>query len=222
MIFFILKTNLIKVTMQMSVLYAFGSNMTEINDKLSQDLPKLSEWFTENFMILNPAKCHYMCLGKDAVNDILKFCDEKLKSNELETVLGIEIDHKLTFNSHIKTLCSKAAKKLCALRRIANTIDEEKRNLLFNAIIKSQFSYCPLAWMFCSRRSNDLVNNIHERALRAIFDDDTSNFTQLLEKKRESTIHQRNIQALMKEIYKFIINNLLSRPTTVEFGPTRN
>ena len=76
--------------------------------------------------------------------------------------------------------------------------------------------------MFCSRRSNDLVNNIHERALRAIFDDDTSNFTQLLEKKRESTIHQRNIQALMKEIYKFIINNLLSRPTTVEFGPTRN
>ena len=96
MIFFILKTNLIKVTTQMSVLYAFGSNMTEINDKLSQDLTKLSEWFTENFMILNPAKCHYMCLGKDAVNDILKFCDEKLKSNELETVLGIEIDHKLT------------------------------------------------------------------------------------------------------------------------------
>ena len=35
--------------------------------------------------------------------------------------------------------------------------------------------------------------------LRATFDDRTSNFTQHLEKKRESTIHQRNIQALMKE-----------------------
>ena len=34
-----------------------------------------------------------------------------------------------------------------------------------------------------------------------------SNFTQLLEKKREFTIHQQNIQALMKEIYKFT-NNL--------------
>ena len=44
-----------------NVLYAFGSNMTEVKDKLSQDLPKLSEWFTENFMILNPDKCHYMC-----------------------------------------------------------------------------------------------------------------------------------------------------------------
>ena len=60
--------------------------------------------------------------------------------------------------------------------------------------------------MFCSRRSNNFINNIHERALSATIDD-VSNFTQLLEKKRESTIHQQNIQALMKEIYKFT-NNL--------------
>ena len=45
---------------------------------------------------------------------------------------------------------------------------------------------------------NNLINIIHERALSATFDDHTSNFTQLLEKKRESTIHQQNIQALMK------------------------
>ena len=62
-----------------------------------------------------------------------------------------------------------------------------------------------LVWMFCSRRSNNLINDIHERALRATFDDHTSNFAQLLDKKRESTIHQRNIPALMKEIHKFII-----------------
>ena len=183
-----------------NVLYAFGSNMTEVKVKLSQDLPKLSEWFKENFMILNPDKCHYMC-------GILKFCDQELKSSELETVLGIKIDQKLTFNCHVKTLCSKDAKKLSALQRIANIIDEEKRNLLFNAIIKSQFSYYPLVWMFCSRLSNNLINNIHERALTTTFDDHTGNFSQLLEKKRESTNHQQNIQALMKEIYKFT-NNL--------------
>ena len=128
----------------MSILSHSGSNMTEVKDKLSQDLPKLSEWFTENFMILNPYKCHYICLGKDAVNDILKLCDEELKSSEFETVLGVEIDQKLTFNCHVKRLFSKAAKKLSALRRIANIINEEKRKILFNAIIKSIFSYCPL------------------------------------------------------------------------------
>ena len=104
--------------------------MTEVKDKLSQDLPKLSEWFTGNFMILNPDKCHFMCLGKDAVNNILEFCDEELKSSKLETVLGIETDHKLTFESHVKTLCSKAAKKLSTLQRTA-IINEVKRNLLW-------------------------------------------------------------------------------------------
>ena len=74
-----------------NVLYTFGSNITEVKDKLSQNLPKLSEWFTETFMILNPDKCHYMCLRKDTVNDTLKLCDEELKSSELETLLGIEI-----------------------------------------------------------------------------------------------------------------------------------
>ena len=28
-----------------NVLYTFASNMTEVKDKLSQDLPKLSEWY---------------------------------------------------------------------------------------------------------------------------------------------------------------------------------
>ena len=141
-------------------------------------------------MIINTDKCHYMCLGKDAVDNILIFCDEELKSSELETVLGIEIDHKLTFNCHVSTLCRKAVEKLSALQIIAHIIDEEKRNLLFNATIKSQFSYCSLVWMFCSRLSNNLINNIHERDLRATFDDHTSNFTQLLEKEKQSTIHQ--------------------------------
>ena len=88
-----------------NVLYAFGSNMTEAKNKLSQDLPKLSEWFTKNFMIINPDKCHYMYLGKNAVNDILKFCDEELNSNELETVLGVDIDlSKATLKHYVVKL----------------------------------------------------------------------------------------------------------------------
>ena len=33
-------------------------------------------------------------------------------------------------------------------------------------MIKSQFNYCPLVWMFCSRQSNNLINKIHEWSLR--------------------------------------------------------
>ena len=86
----------------------------------------------------------------------------------------------------------------------------QKKNLLFNSIIKSPFSYCPLVWMFCSRRSNSLVNNVLEKALRIVHDDHNSSYSELLKTKNERTIHQQNINVLMKEIYEF--ENDLSPP----------
>ena len=61
--------------------------------------------------------------------------------------------------------------------------------------------------MFCSRRSNSLVNNVHERALRIVSDDHNSSYSELLMTEKEHTIHQQNINVIMKEIYKFE-NNL--------------
>ena len=115
-----------------------------------------------------------MCLGKDSAGDLLRFCGEELVASKLETVFGTQIDNKLNFENHIKSLCNKASQKLGALQTISNMLDTQKKNLLFNSIIKSQFSYCPLIWMFCSRKSNSLVNNVRERALRIVHDDHSS------------------------------------------------
>ena len=71
-------------------------------------------------------------------------------------------------------------------------------------MIKSQFSYCPLIWMFSSRKSNNLINRIHERSIRIVSSDNESNFENLLEKNKEITIHQRNLQILMIEVFKII------------------
>ena len=35
-------------------------------------------------------------------------------------------------------------------------------------MVKSQFNYCPLVWMFRSRQSNNLINKIHERSVRSL------------------------------------------------------
>ena len=45
-----------------------------------------------------------MCLGKDSLSDLLRFCKENLEVSELETVLGKQIDSKLNFENHIKFL----------------------------------------------------------------------------------------------------------------------
>ena len=73
-------------------------------------------------------------------------------------------------------------------------------------MIKSQFNSCPLVWMFCSRKSNNMVNKVQERALRLTYKDNENNFQTLLNENKETSVHQRNLQFLMTEIYK-IKNN---------------
>ena len=73
-------------------------------------------------------------------------------------------------------------------------------------VIMSHFSYCPLVWMFHDRASNNKINKIHERALRIIHKDSTSNFQELLNKSNSVSVHQRNLQLLLTEIYKTVHN----------------
>ena len=63
------------------------------------------------------------------------------------------------------------------------------------------FNYCPLVWMFHSRKLNHRINIKHERALRVTYQDYKSTFLKLLEKDNSVTIHQRNLKVLASEIF---------------------
>ena len=73
-------------------------------------------------------------------------------------------------------------------------------------MIKPQLNYCPLVWMFCSKKSNNLANKVQERALRLTYKDNENNFQTLLNETNETSVHQRKLQFLLTEIYK-IKNN---------------
>ncbi len=58
--------------------------------------------------------------------------------------------------------------------------------------------------MFCGKTANDEVNRVHKRALRVLLNDFDSSFEELLHKNGEITIHVKNLQKLMLEVYKCI------------------
>ena len=97
---------------------------------------------------------------------------------------------------------TKVSRKIKALGRIANYMSLEKRRIVMKIFIESQFNYCPLIWMFHSRTINK-INRLHERALRIVYSDFKS-FEGLLMKDNSFSIHERNIQSLAIEIYKFL------------------
>ena len=80
----------------------------------------------------------------------------------------------------------------------------DKLKIIMKALILSQFNYCPLVWMFHSREINNCINNIHERALRLAYKVYQSSFEMLLRKDGSVTIHHKNLQLLVTEIYNVI------------------
>ena len=103
----------------------------------------------------------------------------------------------------------KAARKLEVLNRISSLLGPEKKKLVFNEVIKSYFSCCSLIPMFSSQISNNLINRIHEKSLRTVYNDTISTFQELLQGNRSVSIYQKNIQTLTAEVLK-VVNNICS------------
>ena len=104
-------------------------------------------------------------------------------------ILGIKIDNNLNFNNHIKSICRKANQKLSTLLRISSNINMKQKQLLYKSVIKSQFNYCLLVWMFCSRLSNNLINKTQDQSLKISFKDQKTSYQNLLEIHNELMIH---------------------------------
>ena len=64
--------------------------------------------------------------------------------------------------------------------------------------------------MFCSTTSYNMINKIHEGALRLTLNDHTSDFDTLFQNNNDTCNHHRKIQTLTIEIYK--IKNDLNPP----------
>ena len=111
-------------------------------------------------MLLNEDKCQFMIIEPSNISRNNK-AKIKIENKFIEEVnkgklLGI------TMSEHIKHICKQASNKLYALARISNYLNERKRKLLMKSTI-SQFNYCPIVWIYCQGRSNNLINRIYKR-----------------------------------------------------------
>ena len=56
--------------------------------------------------------------------------------------------------------------------------------------------------MCCKRSLNNKIDRLHKRSLRIVYSDETSDFSELLEKDGSVSIHYQNIQQLAIEMFK--------------------
>ena len=188
-----------------NTIFACDVSVESVISRLNKDLYIINHWFKNNSLVANPSKFQLMFLGVKNVHNIsINIFGNEIKSQTEVELLGVTIDNKLSFSSHIKNICKSASNKLCAILRLRNLMSIKQTKLLINAHVLSNFFYCPLIWMFCGKGNMSRINKIHERALRTIYNNFNLNLNELLVLDNGCTIHQKHLQFLMIEVFKSV------------------
>ena len=181
--------------------YVCFENVDLTLEKLEEVGKVLFQWFSNNFLKANAGKCHLILSTDEPFSSNID--NEVIKNSNNKKLLGINLNNRIGFDTHVANICNRVSKKLDALARISQFMNIHKRRMTMKAFLASEFGYCPLAvWMFHSRKLNNRINKLQERALRIVYQDYVSSYTELLEKDESTTIHNRNFQLLATELFK--------------------
>ena len=133
--------------------------------KLNNESKVAIKWLKDNQMIANPSKFQAIFLNKskEHIDTNIEIDGNIIDSSNLVTLLGLEIDDKLNFDSHISNLCTKAGGQLNCLYRYKKYLSSSAKKLALNSYIYSNFSYCPIAWELSSAKSKNRIEKSNKK-----------------------------------------------------------
>ena len=76
-----------------------------------------------------------------------------------------------------------------------------------NVFFESLFNYCPVIWMCHNRKLHHKINRLHEKYRRITYNDKMSSYEKLLNKNGSFSLHHKNLQKFVVDIYK-VLNGL--------------
>ena len=158
-------------------LYFADTDPAVVEHVVNKELVVVCEWFRNNKMILNPEKCKALVLSRKP-NVKLSLFAEGFALLLLDTVdlglFGLTLDNSLNFGKHIRKISKKVGKQLDVLYRLKNILSFRTKLCLCNSFIMSHFHYCSSIWHHCLKSDSKKLDRLHERALRYLYSDKSS------------------------------------------------
>lgn len=100
---------------------------------------RAEEWFCLNRLLLNQSKTQHVVFSMRDAGD----ANQGVQSVKF---LGVSLDPKLQWGSHVDELSRKLGRNIFVLRNLANNVSDGVLRTAYFAIIHSNISYAVLAW----------------------------------------------------------------------------
>ena len=174
-----------------NTLFSADTDCNVLLKRLENEMKVLCLWFSDNGLQLNADKCKLLVVGAPKVDDLFIYVNsEKIEASNSVKLLGVIIDRDIRFTEKGNRVCKKIASKLKALKRIVPYLPETKCKLLADTFVTSQANYCPLVWNFSTRKVLNSLERLQSKSSNLVSSTDGI------------SIHRRNCETLLSEIYK--------------------
>ena len=86
----------------------------DLTNKLAIEVRRLITWFSANKLVINLSKTNCMLFSNKRGNSRLSITIDNitLEEKDIITLLGVNIENKLSWKSHIQYICSKISKSI--------------------------------------------------------------------------------------------------------------
>jgi hypothetical protein len=154
-------------------LFYFGRNLSDIINEAQADLNKYNVWCQSNLLTINTKKTSYMIFAAKNKNisqiPTLMINSDPIHRSNTEKYLGLLLDDKLTWKSHIQKVRSKISSLTGALRNCAGCIPYKARVLIYNSLVKSHLEYLIEVWGCAAKTNLQILQSSQNKLIKCLF-----------------------------------------------------
>ena len=153
------------------ILFADDTNIEaigcSIND-VASDLKNINDWLTENMLVLNLEKTIQLNIKTDNLNPRFDLNNKFVKVDNTCKYLGVRLDSKLTFKTHISHVIKKLSKQCGIISKIRHYVPRSKLLNYYNTNVNSKIQYGILVYGCCSYSSLFPIFRLQKKILKII------------------------------------------------------
>ena len=173
-------------------------------EALQRDLDSVREWALKWKMEFNVDKCKIMHLGLTNPKHTYTMGGTNLAVTSEEKDLGVLIDDKLNFRSHIKGIVGKANRVLGLIRIGFECLDKDIFMNLYPVLVRPHLEYCVQVWSPHFQRDIKLVEGVQRHATKLVPELKHLSYEERLKRLGLTTLEERRTRGDLIEMYKII------------------
>ena len=147
-----------------------NSTPAMIHSTLQNNLQHVYKWLEINKIKVNVTKCKFMIFSYGRKTEIapLRFGDGEISETNEYKFLGVYLDNRLTFQSHINHIKNKISKSIGILYKLNNFLPPNILKTLYETLIKPYITYGIEAWHSAPNYILEKVRVLQKKSIRAI------------------------------------------------------